>query len=1209
MANAHCTRVALAALLPLLAHRPAPQDPAPTAGDAGPVGTLRFEIVDEAGQPIPGRLTFTTPAGDTPELFPGRDARPQDLAVRRNVVATLSGRGAITVPVGRWVVHASRGLEWSLATTELDLAEGATVDWRAELRREVDTTGWVSGDFHLHTLTYSGHGDANLDERVVTLIAEGVELAVATDHNHHTDYGPTIEALGAGEHVTAVTGNEVSTPIGHFNAFPLKPDRAPVDAQLTDGGELFRLIRAEPNRFDVVPVVQLNHPRWGSIDWFGKTGLDPVTGTSQEGAWSDDFDALEVFNANEGWGYPDAETDPGHVGESRHSVLRDWYHLLDRGHRYAAVGNSDSHRVLENSPGWPRNFLPSSTDDAAAIDPAEIAARLRERRAFTTFGPFVELSVGGVPMGGDATATDGRLEVALRIQAASWIDCDRALIVANGEVVHELAIPDARDPVRLDETVTLSLPHDAWIAVRVEGDDPLAPIVSSPARPVRPWALTNPVWVDADGDGEWTSPWARAQLAVREAAALVELDASPRLGGGPSERARALLAASERRPAWALDLVRRELGAREREVLLAAARAAERLVEPALVPTLEQAWARDDLDAYARIALLRAMAAAGSHEVGERLVALLAGPQGERARVHADELEPLLPGEPVTAWLACGPFPGTDLAQPAPDDAPWVQVEASGDGRVDLNRLDGDPDAAEAAHAFLRTYVHTPYARRVAFALGSDDGCRLTVNGALVLEDPEQHALQPLRHVAHLPLDVGWNELVLAVENGEGGFGASLRLFESDLRASTVPESVLPPPPIDAPAVQQTTFADRDLESPDERYVAEIRRAPGQERVRPELARWRVAVFARTRDGGRSELWSGLYPYRGDERLLFLSQDGRAIVDVAPLYQDYREVVGVFRPTATGGERVAIDGAVLGVPREARQRTDRGVAWLAEDPTAHVLHWQLTDWGPTAVLELALRDGGTLPLDVDRGARLVLDTPAEVGVDPPFRPNAGAAYQIPLVESFRVASPASWGQPVEVAVQGSHRTSGWRVVGFTLERSAEDPAVLVLAPRSAPPAAGSMVAQVIEPFTAVARVVGLPPGTHALQVASGAAEPLPAQEVEVLPPGLLVELHASGGIAGIVEVCRLWARGVVTIESSRATMPRIVDLWPEQEAELDRLLAQLPRKPTRELTENASDLFHCELVVWHDGRSTTHVVDDLSARGAIADVIQLLRRP
>ena len=165
--------------------------------------------------------------GSTPNLFPNAEAAPDDLAVRKNVIYSLSGAGAVTVPVGAYTVHASRGLEWSIASEELSFAPGELVTWRPVLRHEVDTTGWVSGDFHLHTLTYSGHGDSNLPERIISIVGEGVEFAVTTDHNHHTDYGPTVDQLDAGAHLTHVTGNEVSVPVGHFNAFPLEPDRAP----------------------------------------------------------------------------------------------------------------------------------------------------------------------------------------------------------------------------------------------------------------------------------------------------------------------------------------------------------------------------------------------------------------------------------------------------------------------------------------------------------------------------------------------------------------------------------------------------------------------------------------------------------------------------------------------------------------------------------------------------------------------------------------------------------------------------------------------------------------------------------------------------------------------------------------------------------------------------------------------------------------------
>ena len=64
-----------------------------------------------------------------------------------------------------------------------------------------------------------------MEERVIAIAGEGIEIAVATDHNHHTDYRPTMDKVGVKEDFTAITGNEVTTPIGHFNAFPF--DRTP----------------------------------------------------------------------------------------------------------------------------------------------------------------------------------------------------------------------------------------------------------------------------------------------------------------------------------------------------------------------------------------------------------------------------------------------------------------------------------------------------------------------------------------------------------------------------------------------------------------------------------------------------------------------------------------------------------------------------------------------------------------------------------------------------------------------------------------------------------------------------------------------------------------------------------------------------------------------------------------------------------------------
>lgn len=764
-----------------------------------PAATLRFELRDALGELVAGRLTFVADDGER-DLFTRTDAAPLDMAVRKNVVNSLSGRGAITVPPGRYEIWASRGLEWSTARRALDLAEGDEAQWTATLHHEIDTTGWISADFHLHTLTHSGHGDANLEERIITLVAEGVELAVATDHNHNTDYGPTIEALGAQRELTAVTGNEVSVPIGHFNAFPLEPDRPipPTDAR--DAGTLFRLLHDEPNRYGVTPIVQLNHPRWLGIDYFNQTGLDPVSGVSTDAAWSADFDTIEVFNAPEGWGYYDADVVDIPVGSSVHWVLGDWYMLLNRGHRTTAVGNSDSHTVHFEFAGYPRNYVPSATDDPAAIDVAEVVGELRRQRAFTTSGPFVEARIGGEPLGGMARASDGAVRLELRIQAASWIDCDRVVPIYNGQALEPIPVPDTRRIERLVADVELAVPRDGWICLRVEGDDSLAPIVDGGQRPVLPLAVTNPVWIDADGDGEWTSPWKQALSAVDEHDSAVSLRRTVASQLLPPEHALVLLAAQERARPFLNELVRSALRSDERRVWLAAARIAEDVADRSLRAELESTLGRPGLDVFAQLALLRAAKACGTLDVPAR-VAELVGQFGSHVfRRYPADLERLAGDGPLGNWMLAGYYPsggpGNLLETESPPEyergsaeavaepIDWVEAVVSSDGYIDLLQLGEERGEARHSFAYARTWLRSPDQRDVLYALGTDDGCRLWVNGQVAFEDPTHHGASAYQQVGLISLREGWNPVLLKVENGVGGFGFYFRVLDAEIESA-----------------------------------------------------------------------------------------------------------------------------------------------------------------------------------------------------------------------------------------------------------------------------------------------------------------------------------------------------------------------------------------------------------------------------------------
>ena len=142
--------------------------------------------------------------------------------------------------------------------------------------REVPTVGYVACDTHVHTLTHSGHGDASIEERMISLAAEGIELPIATDHNLHVDYEPLAREMKLRRFFTPVIGNEVTTAVGHFNVFPVQPGAKVPNHQLADWDAIFREIYATPE----VKIVILNHARdvHSGVRPFGPKRFNDVIG-------------------------------------------------------------------------------------------------------------------------------------------------------------------------------------------------------------------------------------------------------------------------------------------------------------------------------------------------------------------------------------------------------------------------------------------------------------------------------------------------------------------------------------------------------------------------------------------------------------------------------------------------------------------------------------------------------------------------------------------------------------------------------------------------------------------------------------------------------------------------------------------------------------------------------------------------------------------
>jgi hypothetical protein len=466
-------------------------------------GELSFDVREgPSGGPIPCKLTLVGVEGTPSPQFTRVDiGRPEgDTAIAAfNRIMTLSGVGAAHVPFGTYDVTVSRGPEWDIQTRRVKIgAKGATLSVR--LTHVVPTPQWLSGDFHVHAAR-SPDSRVPMQDRIYEFVADDVQLIVSTDHNVISDYDPYIRELGAGRFITSAIGDELTTNgWGHFGAFPLPSDleRAGQGAVLVHGrrpDDFFRDVRG--NAPDA--LIDVHHPRIDAeIGYFDIGGFDARSDKAAKAGFSFDFDAVEVMN-----GYQDP------VRRSVDRVIDDWFSLLNHEHLVTATGNSDTHHLTFNIGGYPRNYVHVVNDQPEAVTPRLLAQAIKGHHVFFTTGPIVDLTVNGGIVGNLVPARGGKAQAEIVVRAAPWISVERVTLYLNGRELKKwpVAAPPAgveRPVERFHEKLEVQTPADGYLVVRVDGDKPLTPVVGDGKTfTAYPFALTNPVFLDVDGDGKY----------------------------------------------------------------------------------------------------------------------------------------------------------------------------------------------------------------------------------------------------------------------------------------------------------------------------------------------------------------------------------------------------------------------------------------------------------------------------------------------------------------------------------------------------------------------------------------------------------------------------------------------------------------------------------------------------------------------------------
>ncbi len=457
---------------------------------------LEVAIRDGEDRPLPAKVTLFPTDGSDLELGPDdRYEGSEDAAF------IPSGDGQIRLPSGVYDVVVSRGIEYGLHEERITIAPGGTAHLFARLEREVDTSGWLSADLHVHCAP-SFDTPLPVPGRIASLAAEGVEWAVATDHNMVTDYTPVIAELGLADWMTSSIGDEITTytpSFGHFNAWPLAKGSVPPPYLGQSPAGLFQAVRTDPG----TEIVQVNHPTipGSPTQYFNLYQVSRFTGEPAVPGFSFDFDALEIMN--------------GRYIEQGLVNIEIWMAMLNAGREITATGNSDSHHLVFREPGYPRNFV-ASLDEPATAREEDLVQAVLAGRSYVTYGPALDFTIHGAGLGELVGTVEGEAVCECRVQCPSWLRVDTARIYGNGEILASFELSAPPTGPQVSEFTWTDLPeHDTWYVLFVEGPGDLAPVMRGSG--FRPLAFTNPIRVDADGDGVFTPPGNSAEpLTIAE---------------------------------------------------------------------------------------------------------------------------------------------------------------------------------------------------------------------------------------------------------------------------------------------------------------------------------------------------------------------------------------------------------------------------------------------------------------------------------------------------------------------------------------------------------------------------------------------------------------------------------------------------------------------------------------------------------------------
>lgn len=397
---------------------------------------------------------------------------------RAHYCTYIPGETTLKLPPGKVYLEVSRGfevrpvrkiVEVSPASREIVVEIEKALPWREQ--------GWVTADTHVHFLSPTSallEGAAE-GVNVVNLLASqwGELMTNVGDFDGRTTWGSK-EAGGEGEYLVRVGTENRQHVLGHISLLgyggrmitPLTtggPDESalgdPVEVLLTEWARQCR------RQGGVVVVPHFPDPR-----------AEPAAAIV-----SGEVDAIEMTS----WGYLYHGIDP--------YSLSDWYRYLNCGYLVPVVGGTDK-MSASTAVGAVRTY--ARIEPGLEFNYETWLAAIRRAETFVTYGPLLEFSVEGQPMGSRLALPAGGGTLQVTWQAASvTVPMSRIELVINGEIRESVAVP----PEAGSGQWSVRLERSAWLALLVRGHYPDQPeIIAAHSSPVMVTVEGTPLLPAAD---------------------------------------------------------------------------------------------------------------------------------------------------------------------------------------------------------------------------------------------------------------------------------------------------------------------------------------------------------------------------------------------------------------------------------------------------------------------------------------------------------------------------------------------------------------------------------------------------------------------------------------------------------------------------------------------------------------------------------------